>query len=56
MTAAPRKTKADFQWGDPLLLDELLSDEERMVRDTAQAYCRDKLMPRVVEANRHEKF
>ncbi len=56
MTAAPRKTKADFQWDDPLLLDELLSDEERMVRDTAQAYCRDKLMPRVVEANRHEKF
>ena len=56
MTAATRKTKTDFQWDDPLLLDELLTDEERMVRDTAQAYCRDKLMPRVVEANRHEKF
>ncbi len=56
MTAATRKTKTDFQWDDPLLLDELLSEEERMVRDTAQAYCRDKLMPRVVEANRHEKF
>ncbi|MDH4151838.1 MAG: acyl-CoA dehydrogenase family protein, partial [Betaproteobacteria bacterium] len=56
MTAATRKTKAEFHWDDPLLLDELLSDEERMVRDTAQAYCRDKLMPRVVEANRHEKF
>ena len=56
MTAATRKTKTDFRWDDPLLLDELLTDEERMVRDTAQAYCRDKLMPRVVEANRHEKF
>ena len=37
MTAATRKTKTDFQWDDPLLLDELLTDEERMVRDTAHA-------------------
>jgi len=56
MTAAHSVTKTAFQWEDPLLLDDLLSDEERMVRDTARAYCQDKLMPRVVEANRHEKF
>jgi len=56
MTAAIPTTKAAFQWDDPLLLEDLLSDEERMVRDTARAYCQEKLMPRVVEANRHEKF
>jgi glutaryl-CoA dehydrogenase len=48
--------KARFQWDDPLLLDEALSEDERMVRDTARAYCQDKLMPRVLEANRHERF
>ncbi|MGV3626696.1 MAG: acyl-CoA dehydrogenase [Betaproteobacteria bacterium] len=56
MTAALPVTKAAFQWDDPLLLEDLLSDEERMVRDAARAYCQEKLMPRVVEANRHEKF
>ena len=56
MTAAIPTTKAAFQWDDPLLLEDLLSNEERMVRDAARAYCQDKLMPRVVEANRHEKF
>ncbi|AGH97768.1 acyl-CoA dehydrogenase [Micavibrio aeruginosavorus] len=45
-----------FQWEDPLLLDELLSDDERMIRDTAHDYCQNKLMPRVLEANRHETF
>jgi glutaryl-CoA dehydrogenase len=48
--------KPVFQWQDPLLLDDQLSDEERMVRDSARAYCQDKLMPRILEANRHEKF
>jgi glutaryl-CoA dehydrogenase len=47
---------ASFQWSDPLLLDEQLADDERMVRDAARAYCREKLMPRVLEANRHERF
>jgi glutaryl-CoA dehydrogenase len=56
MNAAIPTTQAAFQWDDPLLLEDLLTDDERMVRDTAQAYCRDKLMPRVIEANRHEKF
>ena len=48
--------KTLFQWDDPLRLDDLLSDEERMVRDSAHDYCQEKLMPRVLEANRHEKF
>jgi len=56
MNAAKSSTKNEFQWDDPLMLDDLLSDEERMVRDAARAYCQEKLMPRVLEANRHEKF
>ena len=38
------------------MLEEQLSEEERMVRDAARAYCQEKLMPRVLEANRHETF
>lgn len=53
---AKAKSKAEFQWEDPLLLEDQLTEEERMVRDTARAYAQDKLMPRVLEANRHEKF
>ena len=56
MTAPIPTTKPAFQWEDPLLLEEQLTDEERMVRDTARAYCQEKLMPRVLEANRHERF
>ena len=56
MTAALPTTKPVFDWTDPLLLDEQLSEDERMVRDSAHAYCQEKLMPRVLEANRHEKF
>ena len=44
------KSWADFQWDDPFLLEDQLSEEERMVRDTARAYCQEKLMPRVLEA------
>lgn len=39
----PLKTKAEFVWDDPLLLDQQLTQEERMVRDAARAYCQDKL-------------
>jgi glutaryl-CoA dehydrogenase len=56
MTASIPTTQPAFQWDDPLLLEDQLTDEERMVRDTARAYCQEKLMPRVLEANRHEKF
>jgi glutaryl-CoA dehydrogenase len=48
-------TKASFQWDDPLLLEQQLSDDERQVRDAARAYCQAKLAPRVLEAFRHEK-
>jgi glutaryl-CoA dehydrogenase len=44
-----------FDWSDPLLLDRQLTDEERLVRDTAHAYCQDKLAPRVLEMFRHER-
>ena len=48
--------KLTFKWMDPFLFDEQLNDEERMVRDAARDFCQDKLMPRVLEANRHEIF
>ena len=54
MTA--KSHRPEFDWQDPLLLDELLTDEERMVRDSAREYCQGKLMPRVLEANRHETY
>jgi glutaryl-CoA dehydrogenase len=57
--AAPARQPADkpvFDWQDPLLLDDQLSEEERMLRDSARAFCQEKLMPRVLEANRHERF
>ena len=47
--------RAPFNWADPLLLDAQLSDTERMVQDSARAYCQDKLLPRVQKAFRHEK-
>jgi glutaryl-CoA dehydrogenase len=47
-------SKAVFKWDDPLLLDAQLTEEERMVRDTAHAYAQDRLMPRIRDAFRHE--
>ncbi len=44
-----------FNWEDPLLLDEQLTDEERMVRDAARSWAQERLQPRVLEAFRHEK-
>ncbi len=63
MTPADPASKTDphpqekpaFAWDDPLRLDDQLGDEERMIRDTARDYCQDQLMPRVLEANRHER-
>jgi len=56
MNAADRPVtaKPQFKWEDPLLLDDQLAEEERMVRDTAHAYAQEKLLPRVREAFRHE--
>ena len=52
----PAAKKPDFQWQDPLLIDACLEDEERMVRDSVHKYCQEKLMPRILEANRNEHF
>jgi len=49
------KSKAVFVWDDPLLLNDQLTADERMVREAANAYCQGKLAPRVLEAFRHEK-
>ncbi|MFN0042606.1 MAG: acyl-CoA dehydrogenase [Alphaproteobacteria bacterium] len=55
--APPAKAaKVQFQWEDPLLLEHQLSEDERMIRDAARAYAQGKLMPRILEANRHERF
>ena len=48
--------RAGFVWDDPLLLEDQLSADERMIRDTARDYARDKLMSRVLSANREERF
>ena len=53
---AAKPHKPAFSWEDPLLLDDQLSDEERMIRDAAREYCQDKLMSRVLEGFRHETF
>ncbi len=51
---ANSSSQARFSWQDPLLLDAQLTDDERMVRDAAAAYCQDKLATRVLEAFREE--
>ena len=45
-----------FDWADPLLAEDMLGEEERLARDSARAYCQDKLLPRVLTANREERF
>jgi len=56
MKAEKLPTKAVFQWDDPLQFDGLLTDEERMIRDSAREYCQGRLMPRVLMSHRHETF
>ena len=48
-------SRAAFQWDDPLLVNEQLTDDERMVRDAAHIYCSERLAPRVLDAFRHEQ-
>ena len=48
--------RPDFDWEDPLRLEDELTEDERMIRDAARDYAQGKLLPRVIEANRHEKF
>ncbi len=56
MSTPSSRAKATFQWEDPLLLDQQISDDERMVRESAQVYSQERLAPRVLEAFRHEKM
>jgi len=49
-------SKPNFKWEDPFLLSEQLTEEERMIQDSAHEFCQSKLMPRILEANRHEVF
>jgi glutaryl-CoA dehydrogenase len=49
-------SKQTFKWDDPFLFNDQLTEEERMIRDTARRFCQDKLMPRILEANRNETF
>ena len=55
MSGPGAKMLAQFQWDDPFLLDQLLTDEERMIRDAARDYAQGQLQPRVIEAYREEK-
>lgn len=51
-----KKGLVRFDWEDPLSFTGQLSDEEKMVDNAAKLYCQDKLMPRIVQANRNEYF
>ncbi|MBA6338750.1 MULTISPECIES: acyl-CoA dehydrogenase [unclassified Colwellia] len=56
MSHSSSANRPSFKWQDPLLLESLLSEEERMIRDSAHQYCQEKLMPRILMANRNEVF
>jgi glutaryl-CoA dehydrogenase len=51
-----RKMSAIFNWADPLLLDDLLSLEEKAIQETAHDYAQEHLKPRIIDAFRHEHF
>jgi glutaryl-CoA dehydrogenase len=53
---ALRQAGDAFDWADPLDMESMLTEEERLVRDTARDYAQDKLMPRVLKAYREENF
>ena len=53
---AAKSAKAAFDWASPFDFDAQLTEEERMVRDSVAAFCQDKLMSRIKEAFRHERF
>ncbi len=54
--AARPRAAAAFDWADPFRLTDQLDESERLIRDAAHDYCQNALMPRVLEANRHEVF
>ncbi|MPZ43557.1 MAG: acyl-CoA dehydrogenase [Betaproteobacteria bacterium] len=49
-------TDGHFDWEDPLLLDSLLTEDERLIRDSARTFAQERLMPRILQANRNETF
>ncbi len=51
----PTRPANPFRWDDPLRLEDQLSEEERLIRDTARAYAQEKLLPRVIDAYREER-
>ena len=51
-----KKGLVPYDWQDPFQIDDQLTEEERMIQASAKAYCQDKLMPRILMANRHEEF
>ena len=51
-----KEAKPQFVWHDPFLLDQQLDESERMIQESVRRYAQESLMPRIVEANRHEKF
>ena len=53
--AKDKPAPVSFKWDDPFLLDDQLTEDERMIRDTARAYAQDKLLPRVTQAYLEEK-
>jgi glutaryl-CoA dehydrogenase len=53
-TASPARAQPEFAWDDPFRLDEQLTEDERLIRDSAREYAQKRLMPRILEANRHE--
>ena len=55
-TSTVTLTGGRFDWQDPLLIEQHLTDEERLIRDTARQYAQEKLLPRIVRANRDETF
>ena len=55
MINTAKNEKVQFNWQDPFLIEQQLTEDERMIRDTAYAYCQDKLMPRVLEQFRNEQ-
>jgi glutaryl-CoA dehydrogenase len=54
VAAASSADKPEFAWDDPFLLAEQLTDDERLIQSTAREYAQKRLMPRILEANRHE--
>src|SRR3954469_4474331 len=56
MARTEKEKSPAFDWADPLFFEDELGEDERLVRDSARAYCQERLFPRVLTANREERF